>query len=149
MQAGHTASVIPDGVIKVYFFNVQIGDLDERAILPRMSSYRVLQHDYMRKQVINPDENEAPTIFANEQSRVTVATHEIKIMQQTDQHFVPFTCCLFETIQSLLQLPQSPTVVTQLTRLSNRHNIIQLAILECTLYIKMHCLQILACTNHQ
>ena len=25
-----------------------IGDLDERAILPRMSSYRVLHHDYMR-----------------------------------------------------------------------------------------------------
>ena len=25
-----------------------IGDLDERAILPRMSSYRVLRHDYMR-----------------------------------------------------------------------------------------------------
>ena len=32
MQAGHTASVILDGVIKVYFFHVQIGDLDERAI---------------------------------------------------------------------------------------------------------------------
>ena len=47
MPAGHTALVIPDGVIKVYFFHVQIGDLDERAILPRMSSYRVLQHDYM------------------------------------------------------------------------------------------------------
>ena len=30
MQAGHTASVIPDGVIEVYFFHVQIGDLDER-----------------------------------------------------------------------------------------------------------------------
>ena len=29
---------IPDGAIKVYFFHVQIGDLDERAILPRMSS---------------------------------------------------------------------------------------------------------------
>ena len=43
MQAGHTASVIPDGVIKVYFFHVQIGGLDERAILPRMSSYRVLR----------------------------------------------------------------------------------------------------------
>ena len=52
MQAGHTASVIPDGVIKVYFFHVQIGDLDERAILPRMSSYRVLQHDYMRTLVL-------------------------------------------------------------------------------------------------
>ena len=52
MQAGHTASVIPDGVIKVYFFNVQIGDLDERAILPRMSSYRVLQYDYMRTLVL-------------------------------------------------------------------------------------------------
>ena len=41
------ASVIPNGVIKVYFFHVEIGDLDERAILPRMSSYRVLHHDYM------------------------------------------------------------------------------------------------------
>ena len=48
MQARHTASVKPDGVIRVYFFHVQIGDLDERAILPRMSSYRVLHHDYMR-----------------------------------------------------------------------------------------------------
>ena len=48
MQAGHTASVIPDGVIKVYFFHVQIADLDEHAILlPRMSSYRVLHLDYM------------------------------------------------------------------------------------------------------
>ena len=48
MQAGHTESVIPDGVIKVYFFHVKIGDLDERAILPRTSSYRVRQYDYMR-----------------------------------------------------------------------------------------------------
>ena len=47
MQAGHTASELPDGAIKVYFFHVQIGDMDERAILPRMSSYRVLHHDYM------------------------------------------------------------------------------------------------------
>ena len=52
MQARHTASVIPDGVIKVYFFHVQIGDLDECAILPRMSSYRVLQYDYMRTLVL-------------------------------------------------------------------------------------------------
>ena len=52
MQAGHTASVIPDGVIKVYFFHVQIAYLDERAIIPRMSSYRVLQYDYMRTLVL-------------------------------------------------------------------------------------------------
>ena len=52
MQAGHTTSVIPDGVIKVNSFHVQIGDLDERAILPRMSSYRMLQYDYMRTLVL-------------------------------------------------------------------------------------------------
>ena len=52
MQAGHTASVVPDGLVKVYFFHVQIGDLDERAILPRMSGYRVLQYDYMRTLVL-------------------------------------------------------------------------------------------------
>ena len=52
MQVGHTASVIPDGVIKLYFFHVQIGDLDERAILPGMNSYRVLQYDYMRTLVL-------------------------------------------------------------------------------------------------
>ena len=52
MQAGHTASVIPDGVIEVYFFHEQIGDLDESEILPRMSSYRVLQYDYMRTLVL-------------------------------------------------------------------------------------------------
>ena len=52
MQAGHTASVIPDGVIEVYFFHVQIGDLDEHVILPRMSRYRVLQYDYMRTLVL-------------------------------------------------------------------------------------------------
>ena len=52
MQPGHTASVIPDGVIKVYFFHVHIGDLDEHAILPRMSSYRVLQYDHMRTLVL-------------------------------------------------------------------------------------------------
>ena len=52
MHAGHTASVIPDGVIEVYFFHVPIGDLDERAILPRMSSYTVLQYAYMRTLVL-------------------------------------------------------------------------------------------------
>ena len=52
MQAGYSASVIPDGVIKVYFFHVHIGDLDEHAILPRMSSYRVLQYDHMRTLVL-------------------------------------------------------------------------------------------------
>ena len=52
MQVGHTASVIPDGVIQVHFFDVQIGDLDERAILPGMRSYRVLHHDYMRTLVL-------------------------------------------------------------------------------------------------
>ena len=29
MQAGYSASVIPDGVIIVYFFHVQLGVLDE------------------------------------------------------------------------------------------------------------------------
>ena len=51
-------------------------------------------------------------------------------MQQTYLHLVPFTCRLLETMQSLFQLPHSPTVVTQLTTLSNIHNILQLAILE-------------------
>ena len=78
----------------------------------------------------------------------TVASHEVKIMQLTDQHLEPLTCCRLEAIQSLDQLQQSPTVVTQLTRLNNVHNIIQLAILECTFYIKMHCLQVLS-YHHQ
>ena len=131
-------------------------DMSDFAFTPAFESRQYLGtksfHDISSceyKQVINPDEDETPAILANEQSRITVATHEIKIMQSTDQHFVPFTCCLFETMQSLFQLPHSPTVVTQLTRLSNIHNIMQLAILECTLYIKMHRLQVLACTNHQ
>ena len=29
MQAGYTASVVPDGVMGVYFFHVQTGDLNE------------------------------------------------------------------------------------------------------------------------
>ena len=29
MQAGYSATVIPGGVISVYFFPVQLGDLDE------------------------------------------------------------------------------------------------------------------------
>ena len=29
MQAGYSVSVIPDGVIIVYFFHVQLGDVDE------------------------------------------------------------------------------------------------------------------------
>ena len=36
------------------------------------------------KQVIPPDEDETSAIFANEQSRVPVTTHEGEIMQQTD-----------------------------------------------------------------
>ena len=67
MQAGHTASVIPDGVVKVYFFHVQIGDLDEHAILLRMSSYRVLHHDYTRTLVLPLSTNYDPmcTILCN------------------------------------------------------------------------------------
>ena len=35
MQAGYYASVIPDGVIEVYFFHVQTGDLDETCNLTK------------------------------------------------------------------------------------------------------------------
>ena len=38
--------------VVVYFFHVQIGDLDEHAILPKMSSYTVLHRDYMRTLVL-------------------------------------------------------------------------------------------------
>ena len=65
------------------------------------------------KPIINPDEDETLAILAKEQGTVTVATHEAKIMQQIDQHLVPFTCCLLEAIQSLFQLPYSPTGVTR------------------------------------
>ena len=101
------------------------------------------------KQVINPDEDDTPAILTNKQSRITMTMYKTKLMQQSDQHLVPLTCCLLEAIQSLFQLPHSSTVVTQLTRLNKLHNIIQLAILECTFYIKKHCLQVLACKYHQ
>ena len=35
MQAGYTASVMLDGVIEVYFFHVQTGDLDETCNLTK------------------------------------------------------------------------------------------------------------------
>ena len=63
------------------------------------------------KQVINPDEDDTPAILANKQSRVTVTTCEIKLMQQSDQHLVPLTCCRLEATQSLFQLQHSSIVV--------------------------------------
>ena len=35
MQAGYSASVIPNGVISVYFFHVQLGDSDETCNLTK------------------------------------------------------------------------------------------------------------------
>ena len=42
MQAGYSASGIPDGVISVYFFHVQLGDLDETC---NLSKNELLQRD--------------------------------------------------------------------------------------------------------
>ena len=52
MHAGYSVRSYVMGNQRYTSTTYSIGDLDERAMLPRMSSYRVLQYDYMRTLVL-------------------------------------------------------------------------------------------------
>ena len=101
------------------------------------------------KQIINPDEYDASTVPVTVTCRITMKAHTIKFTQQFSHNFVPFTCRLFQAIQSFPQPPNVAAAISQLTGLNDIHSISQFPMLVCTLNVQMHSPKVLLNTIHQ